>query len=494
MMIETELKLHIAAGHLAVLRRHPFLRALSVAPARTVKLYSVYYDTAELKLRRHGMALRLRRIGTRWVQTLKGGGQVSAGLHQRNEWEMPVAAEQLDFDALARSGGVLPRGVRRHLQPVFVTDFSRSIRLLDFEGARIELGLDSGEIRAGRSLFPISEVELELKSGEPMQLFRLALALLDLVPLRVEHTSKAEYGYRLFAAGNPAPVKGSFPVLHRGQHPAAALQAMMVACLAQVQANVPGALLELDEEYLHQVRVGLRRLRVVLAIARRVHDDAEATALREQVARLCTDLGHAREWDVFVSQTLRTVAARLPDDSGIRALLQASERKRKQLHAATVDSLDSPDFQRMLLRFGAWLQSAQWQEPGIPLQRFARRILQKQQRKVLAQGAALQVNPAQLHALRVACKKLRYSVEMFASLFAAAGGKAYLAKLSAVQDDLGALHDIAIADQLLGELDGRQRRDTLEFVRGWIGHEYAGRVAEFARGWRRLARADAFWD
>ncbi len=494
MSVETELKLHIAAEHLPLLRRHPFLRALSVARARTVGLYSVYYDTAGLKLHRHALALRLRRTGMRWVQTLKGGGQASAGLHQRNEWEIPVATERLDLDALAAAGGMLPRAVRNHLQPVFVTDFSRTIRLLDFEGARIELCMDSGEIRAGQSVCPISELELELKSGAPLQLFRLALALLDIVPLQVEHTSKAEHGYRLFAAGNPVPSKGSFPALHKAQNPAGAVHAMIANCLAQVQANVPGAQLGLDEEYLHQVRVGLRRLRVVLAIARRVYDDAEAVALREQVGRLCVDLGRAREWDVFVTQTLASLCASMPEHAGLRGVLRASERRRKELYAETAHRLGSAGFQRMLLRFGAWLHSGHWPESDAPLKRFALHILEKQHARIIAQGAVLKENPAQLHALRIACKKMRYSAEMFGSLFANGRGKAYMAELAAVQDALGALNDIAAAERLLLELESRQRRDTLALIRGWIAHEYTGRITKFGVVWQRFARKNGFWN
>jgi triphosphatase len=58
-------------------------------------------------------------------------------------------------------------------------------------------------------------LELELKSGSPQQLFKLALALLDIVPMDVEHTSKAEYGYLLFSAAKPSASKGKFPVLKK---------------------------------------------------------------------------------------------------------------------------------------------------------------------------------------------------------------------------------------------------------------------------------------
>ncbi len=494
MIIETELKLHISPEHLQKLKRHPFLRTLSVGRAHTEKLYSIYYDTTALDLRQNAMALRLRRAGKQWIQTLKGGGEVSAGLHQRNEWEMPVLSEQLDLDALKACGGELPRGVRNRLQPVFVTDFSRNARLIDFEGAEIELCMDSGEIRAGQSSCPISELELELKSGSPQQLFKLALALLDIVPLQAEHTSKAEYGYLLYSAAKPSVSKGRFPALKKSQSIASALQSLIGACLAHVQSNVPGALLKLDEEYLHQVRVGLRRLRVVLAIAQRFHADAELTALREQVAQLCVELGRSREWDVFVTQTLAPICTRLPEHAGLRDVLSVSERARKKQHTGMESSLASQDFQRLLLRFGAWMHGDQLGESETLLEQFAAQVLEKRSKQVLKHGKEQGgEDVAQLHLLRIACKKLRYSTEMFGSLFNETKARGYVAALSELQDILGTLNDIAVAHRLLDELDNAARHDTLALIRGWMEHDYAERVAEFGKAWKRFAAQKEFW-
>jgi len=90
-------------------------------------------------------------------------------------------------------------------------------------------------------------------------------------------------------------------------------------------------------------------------------------------------------------------------------------------------------------------------------------------------------NAAQLHALRIACKKLRYCVEMFGSLFNDSKTKDYVAVLSELQDILGTLNDIAVAHRLLNELDNAARHDTLALIRGWMEHDYAVRVAEFAK-------------
>jgi inorganic triphosphatase YgiF len=493
--IETELKLHISPEHLQKLKRHPWLRSLSTTRSRNLKLYNIYYDTADLELHRLAMALRLRRVGKQFLQTLKGGGQVSAGLHQRNEWETSVPSEQLDFEALKACGGELPHGVRNRLQPVFITDFVRNVRLLKFEGAEIELCMDSGEIRAGQSSCPISELELELKSGTPQQLFKLALVLFDIVPLQVEHTSKAEYGYLLFSAAKPSVSKGRFPPLKKSQSIASALQSLIGACLAHVQSNVPGALLKLDKEYLHQVRVGLRRLRVALSIVQRYRSDDELTALKEQVTQLCIELGRSREWDVFVTQTLAPICTRLPEHSGLREVLSVSERSRKKQHAGMESSLASPEFQRMLLRFGAWMHGAQWEVVETTLEQFAAETLKKRCKLVVKRGNEVSGDDAdKLHALRIACKKLRYSIEMFGSLFAESRAKNYEAVLADLQEILGNLYDIAVAHRLLNGLDNTARHDTLTLIRGWMEHDYSERVTEFGKAWKKYSEQKGFWD
>lgn len=494
MAIETELKLHVAAGQLSRLRRHPFLRALSVARARTVKLYNVYYDTPDFHLRQQGMALRLRRCGKRWLQTLKGSGQVNAGLHQRCEWETPVLAEQLDFAALEACGGIVPNAVRNRVQPVFVTDFSRTIRLLDFAGARIELAIDEGEIRTGSAYHTISELELELKSGEPVQLFRLALALLEIVPLQVEPVSKAEYGYRLSSGSQPAPSKVRFPVLDKTQSAASALQAMISACLSHILANVPGVLSSTDEEYLHQVRVGLRRLRVMLNMARHLREDDEARVLCDQAAHLGRQLGRAREWDVLLTRTLPSVRADLPPSTELEELIKQCERQRKNLYAEVRKALASPDFQRMVLRLGAWQQVGWSARSALPWYRFARHKVQKQHARVLSYAAKPLKTPKQWHALRIACKKLRYRAEMIASLFVERNSKKYIKRLAAVQETLGELHDDMVADHLLERLSGQQHRDLLQHIRRRIEQDRSTRLAAFNKAWRGFMKAREFWN
>jgi len=492
--IETELKLHIAPEQLLRLKRHPFLRALTQGHSRTQKLTSLYYDTPDLALHRHAMALRLRKVGKHWIQTLKGGGQVSAGLHQRNEWEAPVPSEQLDFDVLSDCGGKLPHGARHRLQPVFITDFSRNMRLVEYEGAQIELCMDSGEISSGHRRRPISEIELELKSGEPLQLFKLALALLDIAPMCVEHTSKAEYGYRLFSASKPTVSKSGFSSL-QGQSVGDAMRSLIEDCLSHVQSNVPGVLLGADSEYLHQVRVGLRHLRVVLALALRYQPEIELAALREQVNEWCVGLGRAREWDVFLTEILQPICASFPALEGLQKLEAVSQRARKQQYEAITKQLGELDFQRMLLRFGVWMHSKQADAAPMALKLFVSNSLKKRLKDVVKCGKTLSMEDRErAHRLRIACKKLRYSIEMFESLFDREKSKAYLDVLANLQDVLGRLNDQAVANRLMSTVQHKLDHEVTALIRKELARDVDELDSAFNKAWKRFAKLKSCWE
>lgn len=470
MAIETELKLRIAPEHMARLKRHPFLRSLPGERAKNQKLYSVYFDTPDLRLHHDRMALRLRRVGKRWIQTLKGGGRVQAGLHQRNEWETPVPSENLDFNALEtiRATHLSPR-LRKEIQPLFVTDFTRYMRLVKFEGAIIEISLDSGEIHAGKFKQPISELELELKEGDSLQLFHLALALMDIVPLSIETTSKAEFGYRLHATVKSFVSKAVTPELDLHTTVENALQSMLWSCLFHLQSNVPGAINKTDDEYLHQVRIALRRLRVALKMTAQHRSNAELEYLNTQIGNLGRALGCSREWDVFVTETLPSIIMDVNSLTEQSPLARESEKRRQDCHRHVYAALHSQDFQRLLLRFGAWMSSPYWSQFDATknLQNFYLRILKSYRKKICRRGECIQekLDYAQLHKLRIACKNLRYSTELFASLFEAKDNKKNLQILTKLQNVLGKLNDNIVALRLLDELGHDPKDEHILLVR-----------------------------
>ncbi|MDH2919400.1 MAG: CYTH domain-containing protein [Sideroxydans sp.] len=292
MAIETELKLRIAPEHLARLRVHSFWHAHAASAPRTRQLFNQYFDTPDLALHHAAMALRLRRNGEQWLQTLKGGGAIEAGLHQRNEWEVAVAGAALDFSTHAEVDwdSLLPQTLREKLQPVFVTDFMRSSFMLGFAGAQIEVCMDEGWIHTEARRHAICEVELELKSGSTQALFELALALLDIVPLSIEVVNKAEYGFRLldenFVESACVCARPKWDVQ---QDLAAQLQNLMWACLLHLQKNLRGIHGSASPAFRAQVELALRRLKLLLRVIIKLSDNSVWCELKTQLVHLSGD-------------------------------------------------------------------------------------------------------------------------------------------------------------------------------------------------------------
>src|SRR5450631_523081 len=200
---EIELKLWCEPGALAKVRHHPALASLLAGRARTETVVSRYYDTPTLRLQAAGVTLRLRRAGRRWLQTAKGSGSAVAGLHQRTEYEWPLARPRLDRTLLATTPWKkVFAAADGDLKPLFTTTVRRTSQLLVFaDGTRATLCLDVGTIKAGPRRAPITEIEIELVSGDARRLYDLAQAFAADLPVSAAQLSKAERGYALAATG-----------------------------------------------------------------------------------------------------------------------------------------------------------------------------------------------------------------------------------------------------------------------------------------------------
>src|SRR3954468_2048028 len=134
---EIEIKLELSPAILPRLKKIPLLRAPKGATRRSAEV-SVYFDTDEHKLRKKGLMLRVRRIGNRYIQTIKATGK--AGLFERDEWESGIASAQPDLD-LARGTAlealVGPK-LRRRLKPMFETRVARTVYPLSSSKGEIE--------------------------------------------------------------------------------------------------------------------------------------------------------------------------------------------------------------------------------------------------------------------------------------------------------------------------------------------------------------------
>lgn len=496
MAIETELKLTLAPADMRRLARHALLRSLSSGRPVTRRVYNQYLDTPDFQLQQRAMALRLRRIGDHWLQTLKGGGAMRAGVHMREEWETPVAGEALDFSALKQAGARLPRRLREAVQPAFVTDFTRTTRRLVFEGAEIEVCLDAGEVRVGDAAHVICEVELELLSGEVTALFKLAQRILDVVPARLETVSKAEQGYRLLGAATARPARAELARWGAETDAATYWRSAVWACMEAALRNLPGALQGDESEFVHQLRVALRRLRGVLRSVARQHASPALAELRRQTGVVCAGFGRVREWDVMLNEVLPPLLRQCPDEPGLADLQVAAQRRRDELHDGLAREA-GPALQRVLLGLALWLQDeAYWRDPafGAPLPALLANRLARLDRRV-RHGAALGPDTPleQLHALRLRAKQLRYLTEAYAAGCPVTTAGRYVAALARVQARLGALNDLAAGDRLLQDLRERRHAGAIAFVRGWLAAGAQRERSKLPASLARFKRCKPCW-
>lgn len=173
-----------------------------VHSGKTMDLVNRYFDTPGGVLNRSKAALRIRKAGDAFIQTLKTRGEFVNGAHAREEWEWPLAGPDLDLDRLADTP--LHRTLDlSELGVVFETNFQRRIFWLQQGAATIEVAVDSGVVKAGDKRLPLNEIEFELTSGAPESLVNAALALADEVPVFLNLVSKAEQGYWLGGLYHP---------------------------------------------------------------------------------------------------------------------------------------------------------------------------------------------------------------------------------------------------------------------------------------------------
>ena len=466
-MEEVELKFDIARGDVKRFLRSPELRH---APSRTEELLSIYFDTPDEALAAHGMTLRLRRAGDRWEQALKGGGSASGGLHARGEWEFESDGS-LDLARFASTPlGRLPHAGALHerLGELFRVELQRTTwQLAPVAGVRMEVALDEGIVRHGGREDAVLEVEIENKEGPPSAIFDVAGRLLSRVALHASAATKAARGYRLLHAWKPQPVRAADIELDASCHAWAAAAAVLGAGLDQLQANAEGVRLSEDPEFVHQLRVALRRVRSCLRIFRSVLGRALELEVRSALKSATAVAGRARDLDVLELETLPAMRAAGAPGFG-KAFEARLAAARREARAGLRAELASRRHARAMLALTRALhRRAEDGAGGRPAKRFAAKRLRKAHRDVLRDSDRLgQLDAAGRHALRIRAKRLRYALDGVASLFDAKAARRYVQALSKVQDCLGEANDAVVAQALLRELRAPVR--LAAFARGWL--------------------------
>jgi inorganic triphosphatase YgiF len=461
---EIELKLFLPPGAEAQLPLAPLLRNVRL---RRTQLTSTYLDTPDRLLQRHGMALRLRRVGRNWMQTLKVKDVAHGGLSSRPEWEMPAklvaGTPRIDYRRLADTA--LPDLLAKHraqrkLRPLFRVRVQRTLWDLEFRESHIEIAMDRGRIESvadRRVVAPVAELELELKKGCAEDLIAAAMRLvgrgraaLALVPMV---RGKAERGYLLVGGRSAPPTKASasgfVAALRPDMTTGEALRAIAAHGLTVLLANTEALREAHDPEYVHQARVALRRLRSALRLLDRQHEDFPESLAADLlwVARL---LGSARDWDVLVTETLPRLLADVPHELSeqVRTDLAVATAKRDAARADVLAALAAARYARLALQLQAWTMTSPPKGPA--LRRLASRKLTRARSRLFDEArffAAL--SPERRHRVRILAKRLRYALDAFSVALPAEATQRYTAAVAELQDVLGELNDGAVAATVL---------------------------------------------
>lgn len=496
---EIELKLEFDPADVSAILAHPLLVQET---AETRELISVYYDTIDDALRKKGVFLRVRANGEGYLQTIKTAHDEAEFL-ERDEWECSLPSHVPDLDAASGTAlePLLTPEVCAALQPRFHTRIQRKKYLIDHEGTEVELVVDRGEVTADVRAAPICEVELELKSGDRRALFVLAKALAEDLRLTLGIKTKAERGFELLddrdrAVQEAGPVRVT-PDMTCGE----AFRVIARNCLRQVLVNRP-AMLEGRAEALHQMRVGLRRMRAAITLFGNMVAGAQCESIKAALKWIGGELGPARDLDVFAADVLEPLRAANPDDPSLAVIQRDFVGRRADAYARAIEAVGSSRFRGTLLDLAAWIEIGDWDREGNavaerPVTTFAAGKLARMRRAIKKNGKALRkLSVAERHRLRIRAKRLRYATEFFAKSFA--GGKSAkrrktsLVALERLQDALGALNDIATRQTLLAP-DTEDAR--LAHTNGDLAQDNNEKkwLKKAERAYERFADAKAFW-
>ncbi len=472
--METELKFRVVGrvkpGALERLDWAPY----ALEERQVHRLRDVLLDTPDRTITGRMHALRVRRDGPVTYVTLKGQGNgVDGARHTREEWQEVIpdtaVGDPLRWPEPIRARVVELAG-QQALEPIMEVRNKRHTWEVRRDGRLVaELALDAGEIQAGTRTAKLHEIEVELKGeGTEEDLTQLEQRLKQSLPLTDESRTKLERGLDLLQ--RDGEVEEASDTKRGGEMamgPAAPLaeagRAILRKHWEKLRASEPGVRAGEDPEAVHDMRVATRRMRAVLEVlGETIYDQDVTAALRKGLKRLAAALGVVRDAEVWM-QAVDAYAARLTEDerAGLEPLLAELRARREAGRAELFGQLDGKrtarlfsEIKRFVSTEGAGVRTAAVGPGGAPLRvrDAAGSALWSRLEEVHAFDAIMPEAPLLiLHELRIACKHLRYTLELFDEALGPTG-RLMRNDLVAAQDHLGSLHDADVAIPFVDEL------------------------------------------
>jgi inorganic triphosphatase YgiF len=500
---ERELKLELDPA--AALRIAQWLRGRGAKPTSAPVLRSIYFDTDDFYLNEAGVVFRIRKERDSHTQTIKQFGPRGAGLFDRPEWEAQISDFTPDFLAARATGLKLfrRRQLALKLHPVFEIQTRR--RKFDIPGEQhVLLTIDRGRVLAGRRARSFCEIEIESLDGRLDALFRIAGELADVAAVRLAVQSKSDRGYALLKRKAQQIFRAEEVSLAPEMPAQDAFRMIARECLRQLASNVR-ATVRGEAEALHQMRVGLRRLRACITVFSKMLDSDETAQMKADLRWIGRCLGEARDLDVMIDELPKQQM-----NGAFPNLTRSSlEQQRRKTYLAVRQDLQSRRFRRLLLDILKWIECGSWVDRidawarlrrEQPVMVHAAAELQRRYKKLVREAAMLkELDPVERHALRIRAKRLRYAAEFFAGIFPGRKNThrrdALLSGLKDLQNTLGRLNDMVNRERLVSEIMGAAPGGDTDAVTTERSSQRAGRLISAAeKAARNISDAKPFWD
>jgi triphosphatase len=480
------------------------VQALRDGNATGRRLQAQYYDTLDGDLARHGLVVRIRKEGRQWVQTAKGKTSHSLERLEHNVILARDKAVGVPKINLARHlgtpvGAAISKALNLDgskmfpkLIPVYATDVRRLTLLAEYAGSVMEIALDQGRVSANALSVALCELEVELKQGRPEHAVALARQWCAEYGLWLSSITKSMKGQRLRNGHSTgSAVSAVAPMFDRGASGAQIVSAVAQSCLMQILPNASElAIGSNDPDHVHQLRVGIRRLR---------------TALRE-LSGLTDGIDPA--WELALASTFEELGRHRDCDQLKLSLEPQLEAAGGPVVNFDLDGTDVPDlgavvrspaFQDVVLCLIGFAHGAEQNESEThdsarkSIKQMLSLRLKKLRSQVLTDGKKfLSLDEDHQHRVRKRLKRLRYLSEFSVPLFSTRKTKVFIDALKPAQDALGLYNDELTALHAYRKLAITDKHAW--FGIGWLSSRRLPNAQLCLKEIEALAKVRPFWN
>ena len=475
------LKIEDAAIFSRIMQAFSSLEGFEATPVSRKTINDIYYDTENKDLFSAGFEYCIREEAT----------GCSAILNQRNlkkqinfiqekqqtsiEIEGPAANRasikaRFEDDTLEKIVG------ESELVPIFCSSFSREkMNLLNKDETWIEINGDQGEISINNVKMPLLQLQLKLKSGNTVELLKLAAVIIQKFGLMIDAKSKYDHGLELLGINMEEMYPKEQLRIRPRDNIADMAQKILAFGINDVFSTYVFFLMHPEEpESTHQIRVRIRKLRAILAFFMPLCNPKKYQQQQEKLRKTGLMFSDLRQLDVLLEEIEKMEQDSVIPVATLSCLTMRLADNRQKALAELSAYLQHNDITLMVLELWIWLLNEPWSESellALSIEKYIKKALNTWQKKINKGIKKIDMEDKEnIHKVRIRSKKLRYIMELLSPLLGKKSSRS-IGKYEKLQDDLGYFHDVYVnkelLEQILAQSDEKQLHYEAGMVVGW---------------------------